>query len=93
MNIGAILNLHPQKFLPLADVAFEAHTVGNLESRNHASLDCLPLFPARFKLVGLDRQNGPKDLYVFGVTIGSTLDRRESVLDALSDKMRQYIGQ
>ena len=45
MNIGAILNLHPQKFLPLPDVAFEADASGNLESRDHASLNGLAALP------------------------------------------------
>jgi hypothetical protein len=30
---------NPQKFLPLAKVAFESQTLGNLESRDHTAFD------------------------------------------------------
>ena len=37
---------NPQQLLPLPDVAFEADASGNLESRDHASLDLLSVLLA-----------------------------------------------
>ena len=42
------LNFDPQQVLPLAIVAFEAHALGDLKTRDDASLDLLAsLWPGR----------------------------------------------
>jgi hypothetical protein len=39
---------NPQKFLPLAKIAFESRTLGNLESRDHTAFDWLAAFSGTF---------------------------------------------